>query len=58
MEQELENRMPEYLLIWNNVEREARTKVEYNRELDEAEAEFDKGDFISNEQMVKQLKQW
>lgn len=58
MEQELENRMPEYLLIWNNAEREARTKVEYNKELDEAEAEFDKGDFISNEQMVKQLKQW
>jgi predicted transcriptional regulator len=29
-----------------------------NRELDEAEAEFENGEFISQEEMLKQIKKW
>jgi hypothetical protein len=31
---------------------------QYNRELEEAEAEFEKGDYISHEEMKKKIKQW
>ena len=31
---------------------------QYNKEIEEAEAEFDKGDYITHEEMVKQMKQW
>jgi len=31
---------------------------QYNKELDFAEAEFENGDYISHEEMIKQVKQW
>lgn len=31
---------------------------QYNRELEEAEAEIDKGEFISHEELKKQMKAW
>ncbi len=32
--------------------------TEYNKELDEAEAEYENKDFITHEEMLKQIKQW
>jgi hypothetical protein len=32
--------------------------LEYNNELAEAEAEFEKGNFISNEEMLNEVKKW
>ncbi len=38
---------------------EGRISIEqYNRELDEAEAEIDKGDFIAHEELKNQMKEW
>jgi predicted transcriptional regulator len=31
---------------------------QYNREIEEAEAEYDRGEYITHEEMVKRLKQW
>ncbi len=31
---------------------------QYNKELDEAEAEYEKGDYITHEEMMKQVKKW
>ncbi len=31
---------------------------EYNKELDEAEAEYKNGDYVTHEDMKKQIKQW
>jgi len=31
---------------------------QYNKELEEAEAAFEKGDYISNEALLKQMKKW
>ena len=31
---------------------------QYNKELDEAEAEFEKGEYITHEQIKKKIKQW
>lgn len=31
---------------------------EYNREIEEAEAEFERGEYITHEEMLKQIKQW
>ena len=31
---------------------------EYNKELEEAETEFEKGDYISNEEMTRKITQW
>lgn len=31
---------------------------QYNNELAEAEAEFENGDYISQEEMLKKIKQW
>ena len=37
----------------------SRISVErYNRELDEAEAEIDRGEFILHEDLKKQMKAW
>jgi predicted transcriptional regulator len=38
---------------------EGRISIEqYNRELDEAEAEIDRGEFITHEELKKQMKTW
>jgi hypothetical protein len=31
---------------------------EYNKELDEAEAEFERGEYITHDAMLQQIKQW
>ncbi|HEX8315753.1 MAG TPA: hypothetical protein VF609_12205 [Flavisolibacter sp.] len=31
---------------------------QYNQELGEAEAEFERGEYVSHEEMLKQMKQW
>lgn len=40
-------RQPEYISV-----------EEYNKELEQAEAEFERGEFITHEEMLKQIKQW
>ena len=38
---------------------EGRISIEqYNRELEEAEAEIDRGEFVSHEELKKQMKAW
>ena len=32
--------------------------AEYNKELEEAEAEYERGEFITHEQLLQQVKQW
>lgn len=40
-------------------EKEERISVEqYNRELDEAEAEMDRGEYINHEDLKEQMKKW
>lgn len=47
-----------YLLHYG-LKNEGRISLEqYNRELDEAEAEVTKGDYISHEDLKKQMKTW
>ena len=41
------------------LKQEGRISVEqYNRELEEAEEEIDKGEFIAHEDLKKQMKAW
>ncbi|MBS1512398.1 MAG: hypothetical protein JST86_16235 [Bacteroidetes bacterium] len=48
-----------YALLEEDIEQEGRINVEqYNKELEEAESEFAKGDYISNAAMKKRIKQW
>jgi hypothetical protein len=49
-----------YALVRDDIEREeGRIDIEqYNKELAEAEAEFIKGDHISNAEMKKKIRQW
>ena len=40
-------------------EKEERISIQqYNRELDEAEAAMDRGEFISHEDLKEQMKKW
>ena len=32
--------------------------AEYDKELEEAEAEYERGEFITHEQLLQQVKQW
>jgi hypothetical protein len=46
-------------MLHYGLKQEGRISVEeYNRELDEAEAEIDRGEFISHEDLKKQMKTW
>ena len=48
-----------YALLEEDIEQEGRINIEqYNKELATAEAEFIKGDSISNAAMKKVIKQW
>ena len=48
-----------YELVKDDIEQKGRINItQYNKELAEAEAEFDKGDYISNAAMKKMIKQW
>ncbi|MBX2933675.1 MAG: hypothetical protein KF825_05485 [Ferruginibacter sp.] len=49
-----------YALLEDDIEQqEGRINIkQYNKELAEAEAEYAKGDYISNTAMKKKVKQW
>lgn len=48
-----------YALLKDDIEQGGHINIrQYNRELAEAEAEFAKGDYISNAAMKKKVKQW
>jgi uncharacterized cysteine cluster protein YcgN (CxxCxxCC family) len=48
-----------YALLQDDIEAEGRIDIkQYNKELAEAEAEFAKGDYITNTAMKKQIRQW
>ncbi len=41
------------------LQKDGRISIEqYNKELDEAELEIDRGDFITQEELKKQMKEW
>ena len=47
-----------YTLFENEIKQGDRISIEqYNKEIDEAEAEFDKGDYITQDAMLKKIKQ-
>ena len=46
-------------MLHYGLKNEGRISIEqYNRELEEAEAEIDRGEFISHENLKKQMKAW
>lgn len=48
-----------YALVKDDIEQEGRIDIkQYNKELEESEAEFATGDFISNAAMRKMIKGW
>ncbi len=48
-----------YTLLENDIEDYGRISLEqYNKELEGAEAEFKNGEYISNPEMTKRVKQW
>ncbi|GAB2815645.1 hypothetical protein [Ferruginibacter profundus] len=48
-----------YTLFREEIEQDEHINVEqYNQELAEAEAEYEKGEYVTHEEMVKQIKKW
>ena len=48
-----------YTLLEDDIEHGKRISIEqYNIELAEAEAEYEKGDYITHEEAIKQMKKW
>ncbi len=48
-----------YALFEDEIKHGERTSIgQYNKELEEAEAEFEKGEYITHEAMLKKIKQW
>lgn len=48
-----------YALLEEDIEQDGRISIEqYNKELEEAEAEFEKGEFITHAEAIKQMKKW
>ena len=48
-----------YTLFEEEIKQGERISIEqYNKEIDEAEAEFEKGDYITNDAMLRKVKQW
>lgn len=48
-----------YTLLEDEIEQDGGINLEqYNKEIDEAEAEFANGEYITHEAMVKKIKQW
>ena len=47
-----------YVLLESEIEDEHISLEQYNKEMDEAEAEFAKGDYITNAAMKNKVKQW
>ena len=47
------------MLFEEEIKQGDRISIEqYNKEIDEAEAEFEKGDYVTHEEMVNKVKQW
>jgi predicted transcriptional regulator len=48
-----------YALLKDDIKQEERISIEqYNKEIDEAEAEYKRGEFITHEEMLKKIKKW
>ena len=48
-----------YALFEDEIKQSEHISIEeYNNELEEAEAEFNKGEYITHEAMLNQVKQW
>jgi hypothetical protein len=48
-----------YTLLQEQIEQEERISIkQYNQELQEAEEEFERGEYITNEEMKKKLEEW
>ncbi len=48
-----------YALLRDDIEQKDRIDIkQYNKELKEAEEEFERGDFVSNTEMKKLIKKW
>ena len=48
-----------YALLEEDIRQQERINIEeYNKDLEEAEAEYAKGDYVTNEEMKKKIKQW
>lgn len=48
-----------YTLFEEEIKQGERISIkQYNKEIDEAEAEFEKGDYITHDAMLKKVKQW
>ncbi|HMO63151.1 MAG TPA: hypothetical protein PKC39_13245 [Ferruginibacter sp.] len=48
-----------YALVKDDIEQVGRIDIkQYNKELEEAEAEYKKGDYISNAALKKMVKKW
>ena len=48
-----------YALLEEDIDQDGRVDIkQYNKELEEAEAEYASGDFLSNAAMKKNIKQW
>ncbi|MBS0000227.1 MAG: hypothetical protein KFF73_14700 [Cyclobacteriaceae bacterium] len=48
-----------HLVDYGLKEKEGRISIEqYNKELDEADAEIDAGEYLTHEQAVKEIRSW
>lgn len=47
-----------YILLEKKIEENHISLQQYNKEIDEAKAEFTNGNYISNEAMKNKVKQW
>lgn len=48
-----------YTLFEEEINQGERISIaQYNKEIDEAEAEFENGEYITHEAMVKKVKRW
>jgi predicted transcriptional regulator len=48
-----------YTLLEDEITNGSRISIEqYNKEIEEAEAEIDRGEYITHEELKKQIKQW
>jgi predicted transcriptional regulator len=48
-----------YALLKDDIKQEERISIEqYNKEIDEAEAEVKRGEFITHEELLQKIKKW
>ena len=48
-----------YTLLENDIEQTGHISIEqYNKEIDEAEREYENGEYITHEAMKKKMRQW